>query len=872
MWKLKLSVTNLITLVFLVSSFIGFSQNRISGSILSDKNEKLAFANVTVYDEGGKNMITYAISDDKGQYNLSVPNGVYLFKVSYLGFKPVSLKKRITKTEIINFKLQEDKKTLDEVVIKAKALEANIQNDTIQYNLKQIKSGNEKTLKDIIKKLPGVEIDNDGKIKANGKKIDKLLIDGKAFFGDQHQLATENINSDMVKGISLLNNYKDMSDLDSPERSGKTAMNIEIGENYKGRFHGNMSVAGGSVKKYETKTNLFSFGQKTNLYFIGSANNLGKQTFTIEDYIGFMGIEKFVSDYAGSTELSDDDFLYYLVPDTHVKSKVEQSAAVNFSFNPSNQFKLNTYVILNRNNITKAQAGKQTYLTNLQNIVFDMANTSDNTLLINNSYINAVYKPSAKTVFDYAINFSPQNHQLRALDQLSLQNYDTHRQDKNYALNQELNYKQQIGPYRLKANLYHGIKNYNKALDISSNSDFLGLNFQGNNYTALQNVKQNKTDLGMHLALSRHIVKNLSVKATYKWSGSKENFQSEVYHNALYNKLKLNILEHMVGLYFYNKEKTLVNYNIGLRYSLLQINTKNMDNFLPAVYLKLNFKTAHFLNLSYNRTIKWPQAGNLVANSYITSFNTLANNQNIQPNSLIKSDDFDLTYHITDLFSGTDFTLNASFSLRHHIITTNILFYSDYSLNRFYLGNNDKSYNTYFNFTKKFSKIPFKLKLKSGFSYSEQNNFIEGQIQQVNTNSLSNNLKISSRLKHSFFDFEMGYKRTQRIIKDKSSRFKNMLILNKPYLNLIFDFKKLSLTIKNSLVSYQSSLFNREYLQIDPVLNYETKKWIFFIKGKDILNMNRNYIVENAFYDNYLEEKTVAVLGGYIITGFQYRF
>jgi len=102
---------------------------------------------------------------------LELPNGIFIFKVSYLGYKPVSLKKNIAKSEIINFTLQEDVASLKEVVIKAKSLDAIVKNDTIKYNIKHLTNGNEENLKEVLKKLPGVEIDENGKIKANGKPL-----------------------------------------------------------------------------------------------------------------------------------------------------------------------------------------------------------------------------------------------------------------------------------------------------------------------------------------------------------------------------------------------------------------------------------------------------------------------------------------------------------------------------------------------------------------------------------------------------------------------------------------------------------------------------------------------------------------------------
>ncbi|MFV0249073.1 MAG: carboxypeptidase-like regulatory domain-containing protein [Tenacibaculum sp.] len=865
-------------LIFLLASFVCFSQskkNKISGAVLSNTGKALSYANITVYNENETKLISYAISYKSGKYNLELENGIYLFKVSYLGYKPFSVKRNIAKDEVINFSLAEDATSLDEVVIKAKSLDVSIRNDTIKYNLKRLTSGSEENLKDILNKLPGVEIDKSGKIKANGKKIDKLLIEGKEFFGEQHQLATENIGAEMVKGISLLENFNDFSDLENQTKSGKTAMNIEIGEDYKGKIKGNLFIAGGFDKKYEINTNLFSFKKKTNLFFIGSVNNIGNQTFTFEDYISFQGgIQKFLSDNSSSTSISAKDLPPYLFSNNNVKSKTEQFSALNFSYNPSNSFKLNSYVIFDRVNITENQLAIQTYITNNQNIVLNLNNTKDNTFLVNNSFVNAVYKPSKKSIIEYTFNFSPQNNNLVSEDIFDQINFNTKRNNTSYALNNRLNYKQKVDNYLFSSTIYHGIRNNNEELNIFSNDSFLDLTFQYDDYSSFQNSKSLINNLGLNSFISKKIKKNTSVKVKYNLSKSFDTFKSNIEHNLLDNDITLNILENIIGLSFYNKGKTFVNYDIGANYSVIRSNKTDNYNFLPFVNLKFNFKRSHFLDLSYKRTTKLPQADNLLENRYISNFNTLISNQNLQANSIAKYDNFNLRYFIYDLFSGTQLIFGTNFVFGKDVIATNTINFIGYRINKFVFGKTGKSINSHLLFNKRFSKIPFSIKLKNTFSSVERNNLIDSNANSFSFNILSNDIKILSNFKKSLFDFELGFKRKQNTVKSKS--INNKLILSNPYFNVFVNYNGFSLTIKNSVEIYNSNALNQQFHRINPVLNYKTKnkKWTLYIKGNDILNINKNFIIENTVYENYnyFEEKTVSTLGGFIITGLKYKF
>ena len=98
--------------------------------------------------------------------------------------------------------------------------------------------------------------------------------------------------------------------------------------------------------------------------------------------------------------------------------------------------------------------------------------------------------------------------------------------------------------------------------------------------------------------------------------------------------------------------------------------------------------------------------------------------------------------------------------------------------------------------------------------------------------------------------------------------------MNSPFLNLFFDYEKISLTINNSAEFYNSTNLYQYFFNISPVLSYKPRnnKWSFFIEGNDLLNLNRNSIVENAVYENYFEVKNVSTIGGFIITGLSYKF
>src|SRR5690606_39173760 len=143
-------------------------------------------------------------------------------------------------------------------------------------------NGSELKLKDVVNKLPGLAIDEDGKIRYNGKIIDNLLFDGNEFFDRNHQIANDNITAKMIQKIELLTNYKNLSSIEDFEGNGKTALNIGIKDNYKKKFKGNITAESGIKKRYNLHGNLYNFGEETMFNLVANTNNINYSVLSIK--------------------------------------------------------------------------------------------------------------------------------------------------------------------------------------------------------------------------------------------------------------------------------------------------------------------------------------------------------------------------------------------------------------------------------------------------------------------------------------------------------------------------------------------------------------------------------------------------------------
>ena len=172
-------------------------------------------ANVMAMNQGTKAMDAYAITNDKGKFILNLkPNSTYSIKLSYLGMQ----NKEITVTTLFenmtqNITMESGGIELEGVEI-VREMPVSIKGDTIVYNADSFKTGTERKLEDVLKKLPGVEVNADGEVEVEGKKVTKLMVEGKDFFDGDTKLGVKNIPADAIDKVQVLRNYNENSILD----------------------------------------------------------------------------------------------------------------------------------------------------------------------------------------------------------------------------------------------------------------------------------------------------------------------------------------------------------------------------------------------------------------------------------------------------------------------------------------------------------------------------------------------------------------------------------------------------------------------------------------------------------------------------------
>jgi len=274
------------------------SQKKISGSVkgsLTDTShhEIMANATISVLSNADSSAISHTLTDNKGAFSIkNLDAGAYLLLASFQGYQRVekkfsiSVRNSVIDLGIIN--MEKANEMLEEVIVERPPII--IKGDTVEFSAEAFKTKPNAVAEDLLKKLPGVEVDMDGNVTAQGEAIKKIYVDGKEFFGSDPKMATKNITADMIESVQV---YDDMSDqakftsIDDGSRS-KT-INIKLKKNMRQGYFGRSTVGHGNDDLYFGRLMLNRFNNDRRISIVGSANNLNKQGFSFNDIVTGMG-------------------------------------------------------------------------------------------------------------------------------------------------------------------------------------------------------------------------------------------------------------------------------------------------------------------------------------------------------------------------------------------------------------------------------------------------------------------------------------------------------------------------------------------------------------------------------------------------------
>ncbi|MFY0603799.1 MAG: TonB-dependent receptor [Flavobacteriaceae bacterium] len=394
-----------ILLTILLVTGVSSAQIKLSGVVKDSIGAPLEMANVVAIDTVAKRIASYGFTDAKGNYKLDLKkNTVYNLKISYVGLKSANLFITTKDVDIVkNVTLQFDN-ALDEITIVSK-MPVTIKGDTIIYNADSFKNGTERKLEDVLKKLPGVEINDAGEIEIEGKKVEKVMVDGKDFFDGDSKLATKNIPSNAVDKIQVLRNYGDVRQLSGvQDNQDRIALNIKLKEGKKNFWFGDVTAGIGDSPNdglYLFQPKLFYYTPKYTLNVIGDVNNIGEVVLNRGDVRNFSGGFRSQSPSNGTNLSLAEAGIGFLNANARNANRIETKlTALNFSYSPNKKLDLSGFLIWSSNSNGQRNIQTQNYIDDpsRNDIVQSTTDQFSNTGLFK---FSAIYKKDFNNQMNY---------------------------------------------------------------------------------------------------------------------------------------------------------------------------------------------------------------------------------------------------------------------------------------------------------------------------------------------------------------------------------------------------------------------------------------------------------------------------------------
>ena len=809
----------IISLCFALISLSLQAQIKMQGVVKDSIGQPLELANVIAINQSTQALESYSITSADGKYKLGLSKAsVYTIQVSYIGMKTISNVMNTAALDIDkDFTLYQEN-ALDEIELTYE-MPVTVKGDTIVYNADSFKNGTERKLEDILEKLPGVEVTDDGEIEVEGRIVSKVMVDGKDFFDGDSKIATKNIPSNAVDKVEVLKNYAEVSQLRSiTNNQDNVAINIKLKSGKKRFWFGNVTAGIGDSDNealYLAQPKLFYYSPEYSINLIADLNNVGEIAFNRRDFNNFTGGFRAPSSSSGTNlNLGDNTLGFLNLQNNRAKDVNTKFGAANFSYSPKKTLDLSGFAILTSSRVEIEQNTFKRYTNPNFNIPDETTQSQTNQKSdLGLLKLSAKYIPDSSNQLDYEIlGRLTKEDQLQLFNSSVLGSTNQNEQATPYSVNQNLNYYYTLDEKNIFAiEAQHLIKDedpfYNAILEDKDNYEntalALGLEPSQLNYDVVQEKMIFSNQLDAKLDYWHILSPKSDLNFTFGSILSKQEFDSDFYQYLdsgsifdptpeINDGYKTNDVSYLfTDIYLgthYRLRTGKFTISPGLSTHLYkatntQLNRKYTDNFfrvLPDLNVRLQLKKSEQLILNYRMRTQFTDVTQLARALLLNNYNTIySGNQELES---ALSHNINLAYYSFNLFNYTNVFGNISYTQNVNRIRTTSIFEPGSVVSVRSPFNSqfaDESVTASGRIQRTFGKV--RGTLRGNFTYSKFNQFINN-VRSVNENfsqtyraglrtNFTNAPNIDISYRYLIQDNDLGSSRTKFYTKTPSIEF-----------------------------------------------------------------------------------------------------
>lgn len=887
-------------LFFIPAGLLG-QVNSLRGEILDENAKPMPSATAILLNPADSTLQYFGVSSASGKFEIiNIKQGRYLLQVAFIGYTTIYRNIEIPfedSGDLGTIIMIPKPVSLDEVTVTGERVPLKIKRDTIEYDAKAFKVAPDGVVEDLLKKLPGLEIDRAGNIKAMGENVRNVLIDGKEFFGNDPKVATKNLPANVVDKVQLYNKKSEEAEFTGIDDGTRNqTLNLMLDEDKKDGVFGELMAGGGTGKHYQANGKVYRFDNKTQIAALGMINNINEFGFSVGDYLSFTGG---ISTLGGKLLIGEGGFPLNF-GETITGYSTSGAAGLNFSYSPR---KDRRFFISYLGNGSKRELNETSKTTNYREEGSFLQNENTEQIQQDTSHsinfgIRYLFNKANNVILNGTISYNTRFVPFNSITNTYLNNELVNDQirtseDKSDRItgNANATYLKRINEGKTVLKIYgngslsnsesetgfENITNYYNPLFNDIVSQFQNNNIRSFNYILGVAFTQKITPRSYIDILLSGGYSNQDMEREQGNAGNGysviDSLSPEFFKNNRNIKPGLSLRR--------NTEKT--NLTLALEYNTGSYNTslwqddpveKKYNMFQPRFSYEYSYGTGRRLMLNYSSSINTPSIGQMLP--VVNNFNSLTlfyGNRDLEPEYTHR---LGLSWWIFDQFSFTSFLASASFNY-----TTNKINYSrvitDQLGQEIRLVNveSDITANTNIDFSTPIRFLGIKTNINLDETFNRGINLVDGVENDITTFNHRLSLTLENRKKEEW-DISTG---TGLSLTD--ARYSIQESLNNVYFDISW-FGEIRWTPNNDfdfnlsadITNYTARSFDES--QVVPLIGAQVS--YFFMKnnraavtlsGFDLLN--RNTGIDRISELNYLRETRSNIIGRYIMLSFKYR-
>lgn len=871
---MKLHLRSFVFFIFSLISLQSFGQNRISGIIVSKEGKELSGATIKISENGTNKLIAYTTSNSVGEFffrNKINQESVNLV-VSYIGFKKWSEVIK-SNTSSIRVVLEESLQALDEVLLEPKSIEK--KGDTLNYSVSAFKDEDDRVIADVIRKLPGIEIKPNGEIFYQGNPIQKYYIDGLDLLEGRYNLANNNLSSNSVSKVQILENHQPIKVLDSLVISDRASLNIKLKKNVTVTGKGSAST-GIPIPIWETTITPLLFSKNKQFLASYQSNNIGRD-LSIE-------LTDFSSEQNNNTfQLNRFNLLSIVNPTPPPFSKerwLDNNAHIGsvnslFRLKKDFDFKIN----LSYFNDSQSFAGNSitTFLTGDESVT--IAEELNSEAFKNNLEGKIIFeKNTNEQYFKNTIQFESTRENLRGTvareSLISQQVSSPYSKIENYLLTYL-----KIGNQLFSVNSYIGYNNTNQSLKITPNQ-FENINSDTNNASEfiIQNLKHSGYTTENFVGLKKTI-KKIIVSSEIGFGIAQESLDSNiedigVSNQDFQNEIQFNKSKIVLRNIFSYKESKLEiegSLPISLRFFKIQDQNANQDEsnfvFEPTFFLRRKLSNYWNTSFRFNSETRFGELSQLYTAFIITDYRNTQRYNSKLPETRTNRFSTSLVFRNPKKGIFADFIYSLEFNKK------NLLNSFDIQSNGLVINETIESDNVFathnlnLSVSKRLKKLNTLLNLGTGVFFSKNPQIINSQITDIENTIFNLRLTIDSRI-NDWLNTSYNGAYNEFINQTESISSNNTITSQKHEFDSFFYLTKnqyLNLQSETYINKGLNSSSTNQFFNLKYQYTISKKRIDIFVKWQNILNEDSYINLNNS--DFILNERSFNIRPAQLLLG-----